>query len=83
MKHHFSTLLKKTSKILVGPDVLIFLRLSMKHLYLLTPKITPYVKYIGDKGYYNMLTKSMKLNNLMEHLITSQKITLSILKGKI
>ena len=50
MQHHFSTLLIRTSKILVGPDVLIFLMLSLKHLYLLTPKITPYVKDIGDKG---------------------------------
>ena len=55
----------------------------MKHLYLLKPKITPYVKDIGDKGYFNMLTKSMKLNTLMEYLITSQKITLTILMGKI
>ena len=77
MQHHFSTLLIRTSKILVRPDVLIFLMLSLKHLYLLTPKITPYVKDIGDKGYFNMLTKSMKLNTLMKHLITSQKITLT------
>ena len=55
----------------------------MKHLYLLTPKITPYVKDIGDEGYYNMLTTSMKLNTLMEHLITSQKITLTVVMGKI
>ena len=55
----------------------------MKHLYLLIPKITPYVQDIGDKGYFNMLTKSMKLNTLMEYLITSQKITLTILMGKI
>ena len=55
----------------------------MKHLYLLTLKITPYVKDIGDKGYYNMLTTSMKLNTLIEHLITSQNITLTGVMGKI
>ena len=39
----------------VGLNVPFFLRLSMKHVYLLTPKITLYVKDTGDKGCFNML----------------------------